>query len=253
MKIDKTVQDTHAVLTLKGEFDTFYCPKLQEEVDSLISAGTLRVILNLRLVKFINSTALGAIIKAHKRFKAEGGDLVLSGPSPFCKDIITKLGIDRVVPMYADDEKAEKALLAKDAPQNTAELPDDASMIFSFSDAERADILKGRTAGVGTISNVQPDRIQFVWDFKKHGFKDRDASTLFKTGSAVQTKFQLKLFKKGFFEVAAKVESAEIRTDGTVKVSAVFTNISESDRLAIDQFASDMAYLKSQVKEAGGR
>ena len=32
MKIDKTLNDDYAILTLKGEFDTFYCPALMHEV-----------------------------------------------------------------------------------------------------------------------------------------------------------------------------------------------------------------------------
>ncbi len=67
MKIDKSLYEDYAVLTLKGEFDTFYCPVLMEEVDSLVERGVNHLILNMRLVKFINSTALGAIIKAAKQ------------------------------------------------------------------------------------------------------------------------------------------------------------------------------------------
>src|SRR5688500_12461136 len=112
MKIDKSISDDYATLTLKGEFDTFYCPKLQEEVESLLASGTSHVILNLRLVKFINSTALGAIIKAFKRCKAEGGHLVIAQPSTFARDIINKLGISKLVPMYDDDDEARRKVIS---------------------------------------------------------------------------------------------------------------------------------------------
>jgi anti-anti-sigma factor len=67
MKIDKSVLDDYAILTLKGEFDTFYVPRLQEEVEGLLEQGVRHILLNLRLVKFINSTALGSIVKLFKR------------------------------------------------------------------------------------------------------------------------------------------------------------------------------------------
>ena len=57
MKIDKSQHDDYAVLTLKGEFDTFYCPALMEEVEDLLERGVNHLILDMRLVKFINSTA----------------------------------------------------------------------------------------------------------------------------------------------------------------------------------------------------
>ena len=36
MKIDKSLYDDYATLTLKGEFDTFYCPALMDEVEDLL-------------------------------------------------------------------------------------------------------------------------------------------------------------------------------------------------------------------------
>jgi anti-anti-sigma factor len=66
MHISVEPRDDHAILHLRGEFDTYYVPLLQKEIDDLAKAGIVRVVLNLRLVKFINSTALGAIIKSSK-------------------------------------------------------------------------------------------------------------------------------------------------------------------------------------------
>jgi anti-anti-sigma factor len=248
MKIDKTTFETHAVLTLKGEFDTFYCPKLQEEIESLIASGIHRVALNLRLVKFINSTALGAIIKAHKRLKAEGGDLVLTKASPFCRDIITKLGIDRVVPMFEDEEAAEQHLLATLPGEEPGEI-DDTSVIFSVDDG-RQKLLKGRRHGIATVSNVDATQIQFIWDAKRHGHGKPQVDELFQKGSTIRTKFQLKLFKKGFFELRSAVTEVADRRDGTFKVTATFQDLSDGDRLALSQFESDMAYLKTQIKDA---
>jgi anti-anti-sigma factor len=250
MKIDKTVLDTHAVLTLKGEFDTFYCPKLQEEVDSLLADSVSRVILNLRLVKFINSTALGAIIKAHKRCRSEGGDLVVAKPSQFCREIITKLGIDRVVPLFDDEEAAERHLVAKATPESDAEVSD-TSVIFSFPDEARAKLLKGRVHhGVATVSNVDDQRITFVWNPARHELNDSQLKTMFADGSAIHTKFQVKLFKKGFFDLAAKIVSSQRRQDGTVKVTAAYSSIGDADKTALSQFANDMAYLKKQITDA---
>ena len=84
MKIDKSQHDDYATLTLKGEFDTFYCRDLLDAVEEQIERGVNHLILDMHLVKFINSTALGAVIKTHKRCRAEDGDLVVAQPSPSC-------------------------------------------------------------------------------------------------------------------------------------------------------------------------
>ena len=66
MHINVEPGDDHVVLHLRGEFDTFYCHLLDEEIAAIQKNGIHNAVLNLRLVKFINSTALGALIKASK-------------------------------------------------------------------------------------------------------------------------------------------------------------------------------------------
>src|SRR5690242_14344943 len=112
MHISVEPRDDFAILHLRGEFDTYYVPLLQNEIEALGKAGIHRVVLNLRLVKFINSTALGAIIKSSKMLAAKGGKLVVSRPSAFCRDIFEKVGLDRVVGVFATDEEASDYLLA---------------------------------------------------------------------------------------------------------------------------------------------
>ncbi len=106
MHINVEPSDDHAILHLRGEFDTYYCPMLQEEIDGVQKSGVTNVVLNMRMVKFINSTALGAIIKAFKLMDANGGKLVIARPSSFTKDIMEKVGINRIVPLLGTDEEA---------------------------------------------------------------------------------------------------------------------------------------------------
>ena len=55
------------VLTLKGEFDTFVTGAFSNEITNCLSEGAHSIVLNMRLVKFVNSTALGSMIKARKQ------------------------------------------------------------------------------------------------------------------------------------------------------------------------------------------
>jgi anti-anti-sigma factor len=111
MKIDKSLHDDYAILTLKGEFDTFYVPALMQDVEALVERGICHLILEMRLVKFINSTALGAVIKAHKRCRAEGGELVIAQPSPVVRDVMTKVGIDKLITLCDTEKDATKAII----------------------------------------------------------------------------------------------------------------------------------------------
>lgn len=249
MRIDKSLYDDYATLTLKGEFDTFYCPALQQEVEDLIERGINHLILDMRLVKFINSTALGAVIKAHKRCKAEGGDLVVSQPSNFVRDVIKKVGIDKLIPLHETEAEATKAIikqlnqkaLAGDAPV------DHEKVMVSFPDDVRNQMIGGKKVLLGTIANVDGHKLQFTWTGKKAGISADQARQLFYKDSELALKFQVKMIKRGYFEPTARVDTVESIADDGVRVTATFTKIPDNDRAALTQFADDMAFLKRQL------
>ena len=252
MNIDTTLTNDYAILTLRGEFDTFHCPRFQEEVEDILKRGVHYVLLNMRLVKFINSTALGAIIKAHKRCRAEEGELVIAQPSPFVRDVITKVGIDKLIGLHGEADSAADALLAhleknRKAP-SIGETVDHEKVLVRFPDDTRNQMIGGAHVLVGKIANVDGDRMQFLWNGKKEGFNAEMAKTLFFEGGEMHLKFQVKMIKKSFFEVVA--ESGGVAPGGdadTVRITANYSKISDADRDALGQFANDMAFLKTQL------
>jgi anti-anti-sigma factor len=249
MKIDKSLYDDYAVLTLKGEFDTFYCPALMQEVEALVERGVNHLVIDMRLVKFINSTALGAVIKAHKRCRAEGGELVISQPSALVRDVITKVGIDKLIAMHDAEQDAVKAIikhlnqkeLAGDAPV------DQEKVLVTFPDEIRNKMLGGKRTLVGTMSNVDAHKLQFTWNGSKSGIGFDQAKQLFFNGGEIRLKFQIKMIKKSFFELSAMVDQVEASGDGGVRITAKLAKVPDSDREALSQFAADMAFLKSQL------
>jgi len=200
-------------------------------------------------VKFINSTALGAVIKAHKRCRAEGGDLVIAQPSPFVRDVITKVGIDKLIDMHDAEDGAVKAIIKR---LNQKELAGDApvdqeKVLITFADDTRNKMLGGKKPLLGTMANVDGHKAQFTWNGSKAGVSADQARQLFFAGGEVRLKFQVKMIKKSYFELVAVVDKSEPSGDGGVRVTARFTKISDSDRGALAQFADDMAFLKRQL------
>lgn len=117
MKIEVSVVGKVATLSLVGEFDTFSYQSLVSEVERLVAAGTVHLILNMRLVRFVNSSALAAVVRAHKFCAQADGMLVISEPSPFARDIFDKSGIHNVVDVVADDAQALATMLRSDKSQ----------------------------------------------------------------------------------------------------------------------------------------
>ncbi len=249
MKIDKSQHEDYAVLTLKGEFDTFYCPLLMEEVEDLVERGVNHMILDMRLVKFINSTALGAVIKAFKRCRAEGGDLVIAQPSPFVRDVISKVGIDKLIALHENEQEATKAIIKHlNQRELTGEAPvDREKVLITFTDEIRNKMIGGKRTLLGTMLNVDGNKVQFVWSGKKAGISVDMAKQLFFPGGDLHLKFQVKMIKRSFFELEGTVEATEPSADDSIRVTAKFTKVHETDRAALHQFAADMAFLKNQL------
>ena len=271
MHLTPEPRDDYTVLHLRGEFDTYYCPLLMKEVEGLIAAGSNRVVLNMRLVKFINSTALGAIIKASKALGAKGGGMTISRPSPFVRDIIKKVGIDRVVPLFDSDEAAADALRggpteAPGSDQEGAFEEDEAAVLFTLTDVDRLkhfidtaalapkNPLHGHSfgqnwRGVGRMSALESKGLAFTWNGGKTGLNPFEMGQLLALGSEMQLKFRLPLLQKGHVEALAAVTRIEERPDG-VKVSAEFKDLVDETRDLVAQYAKDIAFLKRELEDA---
>ena len=273
MHIQAEPRESYTVLHLRGEFDTYYCPMLMQEVESLVAAGSKRVVLNMRLVRFINSTALGAIIKASKTLKAAEGDLAISRPSPFVRDILEKVGLDKVVPVFDSDEAAGAAI-APDAVEAAVDdeaaldLDDGGSIIFTLVDTERLqhfvsqaeksvrNPVHGHTfgsnwRGVGRMSAVDSETLRFTWGGGQTGLTPFEMGQLLALGTELEVKFRLPLLKKGHVEAGVVVTEIEERPEG-VKVAAEFAKqVDEETLQAIRQYASDIAYLKKELPKRG--
>lgn len=266
MHISVEPGERHVVLHLRGEFDTYYCHLLDEEIEAIQQNGIYLAVLNLRLVKFINSTALGAIIKASKALQKHDGMLVISRPSAFCKDIIEKVGLDRVVPIAESDERAVTMLMEKAAP-NTAGAPleeDPSSVLFRLLDEERLRHFIQETkaknplhgyafgdnwAGVGRMSGLDESGLRFTWSGGKTGLTPFDMGQMLSVGTALSAKFRLPLLKRGYCEAKVDVTVLEERADG-VKVGCRFDEIDDATRDAVKQYAKDMQFLKDELKKA---
>jgi anti-anti-sigma factor len=269
MHIKAEPRENYTVLHLRGEFDTFYCPLLQAEIDSLTAAGVNKIALNLRLVKFINSTAMGAIIKASKSLKADGGTLTISRPSAFCRETLSKVGLERVVPIFDSDEAAGSAMQGEEiAPASSEEellREDQTIIIFSPVDEERAKHFISREdeitnpvhghsfgsswRGIGRMSGLDAEGVRFTWNGGNTGLTSFEMSQLLALGTEIKTKFRLPLLQKGLLEATLTITAIEERPDG-VKIGASFSEIDDETRSAVQQYAEDLRFLRQELDTA---
>ena len=98
------------VVQLRGELDALTCGRVVDDVKTLAGTGPRHVVLNLCGLQFVDSTGLSAIARLSQALAEGGRNLVLSSPSAFCRSVMEKLGLDRIVPILDSDEEAGAVL-----------------------------------------------------------------------------------------------------------------------------------------------
>lgn len=84
------------VITLTGEADLYTAPELDRALQGVLALGGTSVAVDLGDVSFIDSTALGVLIRHHHRFKSRGGDLVLVTADRRLLRTFEITGLDRI-------------------------------------------------------------------------------------------------------------------------------------------------------------
>lgn len=92
------------VIDFDGEIEDF--PVLIQSIDNLVAGGTQRLVLDLDSLPFINSAALGYLIKVQKGMTSQGGELVLTRLRPAIRNILAMTQLDSVFPTFESTDEA---------------------------------------------------------------------------------------------------------------------------------------------------
>ena len=112
--ISERTEDGAAVLCIGGEADVVTAPQIRDALFAM-AGRTDSVIVDLSSLSFIDSTALGVLVVARKRFTEEGGELRLAALQPHVRKVFDITGLSEVFPIHADTGDAKAALLRAEA------------------------------------------------------------------------------------------------------------------------------------------
>lgn len=105
--------NTFLVTILEKRFDAELSPEFIEQMKNWVSEGEWRIVLNLSLVDFVDSTALGVMIKSLKLIKeadSNTGELALCGVNGKVMSLLKLTRMDRVFAVFFSCEEALQAL-----------------------------------------------------------------------------------------------------------------------------------------------
>ena len=102
MEIDLHVDEQSGwhVVSVAGEIDITTAPQLRDQLAELIEAGHDRIVVDLNQVGFLDSTALGVMVGAHKRLRDRGHGLALACTQPSILRVLDVTGLSSVFAMH---------------------------------------------------------------------------------------------------------------------------------------------------------
>lgn len=96
---ERTVGDS-PVLAVRGEIDVSTAPELRERLLGVAQNGNEVVVVDLSQVTFLDSTALGVLVSALKRFREGDGDLRLVVATGSVTKVLAITGLVEVFPIF---------------------------------------------------------------------------------------------------------------------------------------------------------
>ncbi len=95
-----------AVVSVVGELDLVTAPRLQEHITDLLDRGRSRLVFDLTLVSFCDSTGLATSIHAKSNCDEAGGCVRLAAPQRDVLRILEVCGLSEVLRTYPTVEQA---------------------------------------------------------------------------------------------------------------------------------------------------
>jgi anti-sigma B factor antagonist len=95
-----------AVVQLAGRLDLVSAADVRAQLAATVEEGHRRLVVDLELVQFIDSSGLGALISGLKSARQAGGDLRIAHPAEQARVVLRLTTLDRVLHPYESVEDA---------------------------------------------------------------------------------------------------------------------------------------------------
>jgi anti-sigma B factor antagonist len=89
--------------------------QIRAAIDRLIARGSIRAVLNLRDLQYLDSACLGEIINAHIALSRKGGRLKMIDVPAHLHDLLKLAGLDGVFEAFTSEAEAVASFQAPDA------------------------------------------------------------------------------------------------------------------------------------------
>ncbi|MBF0458742.1 MAG: STAS domain-containing protein [Nitrospirae bacterium] len=106
MKIDTVLHSDYTVVSIAGEIDMYSSPALRDMLLTLVKKNTATVIVNLKEVRYIDSSGIATFVEALKKMLAYKGKLKMAQVPDRLMEIFNFSKLDKVFEIYGSIEDA---------------------------------------------------------------------------------------------------------------------------------------------------
>jgi anti-sigma B factor antagonist len=112
------------VVTVPGEIDITSADDLRTALVTAAARGHGTFVVDMSLTRFCDSSGLHALVAAHRRAQAEGGEVLLVVPDAAVLRVLAITGVDQFIPNFASlDEALAQAPAASPGYAGAADTP----------------------------------------------------------------------------------------------------------------------------------
>ncbi len=94
--VSVTMVDGGVTVRVTGDLDCYTAPQLRAALLALVEDGTQHVTLDIGDSQFVDSTGLSVLVGGLKRFRDQGGNMVLKAPTPATRKLFEITGLHTV-------------------------------------------------------------------------------------------------------------------------------------------------------------
>ncbi len=94
--VSVTASDGAATVRVTGDLDCYTAPHLRSVLLALVDDGAQHVTLDIGGTQFVDSTGLSVLVGGLKRFREQGGSMVLEAPTPATLKLFEITGLQSV-------------------------------------------------------------------------------------------------------------------------------------------------------------
>jgi anti-sigma B factor antagonist len=106
MQLSTRIKKDIYIIEISGRMDTLSSKEVEVKLEDVIEHNNSKIIIDLAAVDYISSVGLRVLLAALKKQNERNGLIKLVSLQPFVKDIFKITGLDRIFPIYSDQEEA---------------------------------------------------------------------------------------------------------------------------------------------------